>query len=61
MFSLSGPNKMELDPLFMASKFFRRRKFEECGKLCSEVLEKSPYDLVSCDGYQDNCKPHPIK
>ena len=49
---------MKLDPLFMATRLFRHRKFEECGKLCNEVLETSPYDqvlgIMVCVGYQDN-------
>lgn len=54
----SVPDVMVMDPLFMASRLFRRRKFEECGKLCTEVLEKNPYDQVGLCGNQDNPKPH---
>ena len=35
-----------MDPLFLAYSFFRRRKFEECIALCSQLLEKNPYDQV---------------
>ena len=50
---------MVLDPLFMASKLFRHRRFEDCVKLCTEVLQKNPYDQVSY-GNQDNIRPHPL-
>ncbi|RNA25447.1 tetratricopeptide repeat 8 [Brachionus plicatilis] len=33
-----------MDPLFMACSLFRRRKFDECTKICSQILEKNPYD-----------------
>ncbi|XP_067141964.1 tetratricopeptide repeat protein 8 [Centruroides vittatus] len=33
-----------MDPLFKAISLFRRRKFEECVEICSELLEKNPYD-----------------
>ena len=36
-----------MDPLFMATSLFRRRRFEECVKTCSEILESNPYDQVS--------------
>ena len=35
-----------MDPLFMACSLYRRRKFEECSKICTEILEKNPYDQV---------------
>ena len=49
---------MVIDPLFMATKLFRHRRFEDCVKLCTEVLEKNPLDQVTpcC---QDNSRPHP--
>ena len=36
-----------MDPLFMAISLFRRRRFEECVKICSDILESNPYDQVS--------------
>jgi tetratricopeptide repeat protein 8 len=36
-----------MDPLFMAISLFRRRKFEECAKRCSVILEKNQYDQVT--------------
>ena len=35
-----------MDPLFMATSLFRRRRFEECVKTCTEILERNPYDQV---------------
>lgn len=37
---------LALDPLFMARSLFRRRRFEECVKICSVILQKNPYDQV---------------
>ena len=31
----------------MATSLFRRRRFEECVKICSDILESNPYDQVS--------------
>jgi tetratricopeptide repeat protein 8 len=36
-----------MDPLFMACSLFRRRKFEECAKITSEILEKNSYDQAA--------------
>ena len=36
-----------MDPLFMATSLFRRRRFEECVKTCTEILLKNPLDQVS--------------
>jgi len=33
-----------MDPVFLAYSCFRRRKFDDCVKLCTQVLEKNPYD-----------------
>lgn len=33
-----------MDPLFVALNLFRRRKFEECVDVCTELLQKNPYD-----------------
>lgn len=30
----------------MATSLFRRRRFEECVKTCTEILERNPYDQV---------------
>lgn len=37
---------MQMDPLFLAMSFYRRRKFEECGEVCTQLLKKNPYDQV---------------
>ncbi len=37
---------MAIDPLFMATRLFGHRRFDECVKLCTEILEKNPYDQV---------------
>lgn len=36
----------EMEPLFLAWSYFRRRKFQLCAALCTQMLEKSPYDQV---------------
>ncbi|XP_068254542.1 tetratricopeptide repeat protein 8 isoform X3 [Nyctibius grandis] len=33
---------MELEPLFQAWSYFRRRKFRQCSELCSQLLERPP-------------------
>lgn len=35
-----------MDPLYVALNLFRRRKFEECVDVCTESLQKNPYDQV---------------
>ncbi|MPC39690.1 Tetratricopeptide repeat protein 8 [Portunus trituberculatus] len=35
-----------MDPLFLALSCFRRRKFDRCIKICTELLSKNPYDQV---------------
>ncbi|XP_033892683.2 tetratricopeptide repeat protein 8-like isoform X3 [Acipenser ruthenus] len=37
----------DMDPVFLALSYFRRRKFQQCSDLCSQVLEKSPYDKAA--------------
>ena len=32
--------------MFLAYSFFRRRKYEQCVNLCTQLLEKNPYDQV---------------
>lgn len=34
----------QLDPLFLARSYLRRRKFDACVDLCTKMLEKNPYD-----------------
>ena len=34
----------QLDPLFLARSYLRRRKFDSCVEICSKMLEKNPYD-----------------
>lgn len=36
----------EMEPLLLAWSYFRRRKFQLCADLCTQMLEKSPYDQV---------------
>ncbi|KAM6171004.1 tetratricopeptide repeat protein 8 isoform 5-T5 [Erethizon dorsatum] len=37
----------EMDPLLLAWSYFRRRKFQLCADLCTQMLEKSPYDQAA--------------
>uniref|UniRef100_A0A673V8Z3 Tetratricopeptide repeat protein 8 n=1 Tax=Suricata suricatta TaxID=37032 RepID=A0A673V8Z3_SURSU len=37
----------EMEPLLLAWSYFRRRKFQLCADLCSQMLEKSPYDQAA--------------
>ena len=36
----------EMDPLFLACSYFRRRKYQQCVDICTQLLEKNPYDQV---------------
>jgi tetratricopeptide repeat protein 8 len=36
----------EMDPLFQAISFFRRRKFEQCADITTHLLAKNPNDQV---------------
>ncbi|KAM6201741.1 tetratricopeptide repeat protein 8 isoform 5-T5 [Rhynchocyon petersi] len=36
-----------MDPLLLAWSYFRRRKFQLCADLCTQMLEKSPYDQAA--------------
>ncbi|XP_029424477.1 tetratricopeptide repeat protein 8 isoform X2 [Nannospalax galili] len=38
---------LEMEPLLLAWSYFRRRKFQLCADLCTQVLEKSPYDQAA--------------
>ncbi|KAK2104582.1 hypothetical protein P7K49_018438 [Saguinus oedipus] len=37
---------LTMEPLLLAWSYFRRRKFQLCADLCTQMLEKSPYDQV---------------
>lgn len=37
---------MQMDPLFLSLSFFRRRKHEGCVDVCTQMLQKNPYDQV---------------
>lgn len=37
-----GKMGLEMEPLLQAWSYFRRRKFQLCADLCSQLLEKSP-------------------
>lgn len=43
---MAGTGTMQMDPLFLAMSFYRRRKFEECSEVCTQLLKKNPYDQV---------------
>ena len=43
---MAGTGTMQMDPLFLALSFHRRRKFEECAEVCTQLLKKNPYDQV---------------
>ena len=34
----------KLDPLFVALLHFRQHRYDKCADVCSEMLERSPYD-----------------
>ncbi|XP_071963658.1 tetratricopeptide repeat protein 8-like [Antedon mediterranea] len=36
-----------MDPLYLAMSLYRRRKYDDCVKICSQLLEKNPYDQAS--------------
>lgn len=36
-----------VDPVFYAQLKFRRRQFEPCIDICTELLQRNPYDRVS--------------
>ena len=38
--------KLAMDPLFLAYSYFRRKKYEQCTEICTQLLEKNPYDQV---------------
>ncbi len=42
----------EMDPLFQAMSFFRRRKFEQCVEITTRLLEKNPNDQVKILHYK---------
>jgi hypothetical protein len=35
-----------LHPVWLANNFLRRRKYDECVAICSDILAKNPYDQV---------------
>jgi hypothetical protein len=37
---------MELDPLFRARSLMRRRRFDDCIRVASDMLQKQPLDQV---------------
>lgn len=39
--------EMKLDPFFEALSLYQRRNYERCAEICTELLEKDPYDQVS--------------
>lgn len=36
----------DMDPLFQAMSFFRRRQFEQCAEITTGLLQKNPNDQV---------------
>ncbi|EFA10327.1 tetratricopeptide repeat protein 8 [Tribolium castaneum] len=36
-----------MDPLYLALSLFRRRKFDKCAEVCSEILESQPLDQAA--------------
>ncbi|XP_033630596.1 tetratricopeptide repeat protein 8-like [Asterias rubens] len=36
-----------MDPMYMACSLFRRRKFDDCVNICTQLLEKNPYDQAA--------------
>lgn len=51
-----------LDPMFFAVDHFKKRNFEKCVNICTDLLTKNPYDKVrkelnySCLKNQDPMK-----
>lgn len=39
--------KEAMDPLFLAYSYYRRKKYEQCTEICTQLLEKNPYDQVT--------------
>ncbi|XP_063058434.1 tetratricopeptide repeat protein 8 [Engraulis encrasicolus] len=39
--------EVTMDPLFLAWSYFRRRKFQKCADICTNVLADSPYDQAA--------------
>ena len=35
-----------MDPVFLALSRMRRRRFQECADICTEILAENPRDLV---------------
>ena len=38
-----------VDPLWAAQSYLRRRKYDECIEVCSQLLTVNPYDQVLCN------------
>ena len=38
--------KEGLHPVWLASNYLRRRKYDECVAICTDILAKNPYDQV---------------
>lgn len=36
-----------MDPLFLAYSYYRRKKYEQCTEICTQLLEKNPYDQAA--------------
>ena len=34
----------KMDPIYSALFLFERREFQECADVCTDILEKDPYD-----------------
>ena len=35
-----------MDPFFLAVSRFNRQRFDECIEICTQMLDKNPYDQV---------------
>tara|TARA_B110000977_G_scaffold98970_1_gene130059 strand:+ start:14016 stop:14186 length:171 start_codon:yes stop_codon:yes gene_type:complete len=35
-----------LHPVWLANNYLRRRKYDECIAICTDILAKNPYDQV---------------
>ncbi|KAG5206967.1 hypothetical protein JEQ12_018540 [Ovis aries] len=42
-----------MEPLLLAWSYFRRRRFQLCADLCTQMLEKSPCDQVPAGPRRD--------
>ena len=45
-----------LHPVWLASNYLRRRKYDECIAICTDILAKNPYDQVRATFAPSDCR-----